>query len=77
MRQNRSVLGEIPKACVRLVREFDAKMDDFVHTPSVRDAFTRKPRRKCSKLQTVTCALLLAVAQNRSRLNSVLILNRP
>ena len=77
MRQNHSILGESLTACVRKVRIFDAKMDDFGHTATRRGAFTPRRRRECSKLHAVPCASLLAAGQNRSRLNSTLIVNRP
>ena len=65
------------QACVRKLKLFDAEMNDFVHTPPVRGAFTRARRHECSKLRAVPCASLLTLAQNRSRPDNSLIGFRP
>ena len=63
MKQNRIVLGKDMKACVDTANGFDAKIGDFGHTPEGRDRFSRGPRRKCSKLQAVPCALFLTLGK--------------
>ena len=82
MSQIHSVLGKERKACVRMASFFDAKMDEFEHTPSGRNAFAPLlsanflskigTSRKCSKLRANPCAFLLSARQKRFRLNNFL-----
>ena len=73
MIQNLIFLGKERKACVRTATFFDDKIGGFGHTALRRDAFGRLWRRKCSTVLAPSCASLLKLAQNRSRLNKSLI----
>jgi hypothetical protein len=77
MSQNCSVLGEGAKAGIYPASAIDAKMDDCGHTAKRRGTFALVSRRKCSKVQTLTCAFLLNPAQNHSRLDTFIIVHRP